>query len=248
VPVEWKDGWPILGTDGKVPMTLDIPKEGSGLGNIAASDEFERSDTLLAKLKAMPHSENGYVCDAFPLAWQWNHNPDNRYWSLTDRPGWLRLMAGRVDNGFLEARNTLTQRTFGPQCAAATLIDVSRMNDGDYAGIAALQRQYGFVGIKMQDGVKSIVMVNTVNDLANEEALVGFNGNLVHLKIECDFRNRADVARFYWSNDGKNWLEIGKPLKMRYTLPHFMGYRFALFYFAANNTGGHVDFDYYRIQ
>jgi len=247
VPVEWEDGWPILGTDGKVPMTLNIPMEGKALGNIVESDEFERSDALLAKLKASPRGENDYVREAFPLAWQWNHNPDSRYWSLTDRPGWLRLTAGRTDKSFLEARNSLTQRTFGPECSATTLIDVSNMKDGDYTGLAALQKQYGFVGVKMQDGVKSLVMVNTENDLPHEEASVALQGNVVHLKIECDFRDQRDVARFYWSVDGENWETIGKPLQMRYTLPHFMGYRFALFYFATQNTGGFADFDYYRI-
>jgi hypothetical protein len=35
---------------------------------------------------------------------------------------------------------------------------------------------------------------------------------------------------------------------MAYTLPHFMGYRFGLFNFATQTTGGFVDFDYYRIS
>ena len=30
VPVTWKDGWPVLGEDGKVPMTLDIPAGATG--------------------------------------------------------------------------------------------------------------------------------------------------------------------------------------------------------------------------
>ena len=227
VPVEWQDGWPILGTEGKVPMTLNIPKEGTALGNIVASDEFDRP--------------------TLPLAWQWNHNPDNRYWSLTDRPGWLRLTAGRVDKHFLEARNSLTQRTFGPQSTAMTCIDVSNMKEGDYTGLAALQRHYGFVGVKMQDGVKSVIMVNTVDDVPNEVEHTELKGNIVHVKIECDFRDRRDVARFYWSADDDNWTAIGTPLQMRYTLPHFMGYRFALFYFATQNPGGFGEFDYYQI-
>jgi arabinoxylan arabinofuranohydrolase len=35
---------------------------------------------------------------------------------------------------------------------------------------------------------------------------------------------------------------------MTYTLPHFMGYRFALFNFATKSTGGYVDYDYFRIE
>jgi Beta xylosidase C-terminal Concanavalin A-like domain len=77
VPVTWKDGWPVLGEDGKVPMTLDIPAGGqgvSGVSGIVASDEFDRQPGA----------------PALPLAWQWNHNPDNKLWSVTQRPGLLK--------------------------------------------------------------------------------------------------------------------------------------------------------------
>ena len=33
---------------------------------------------------------------------------------------------------------------------------------------------------------------------------------------------------------------------MAYTIPHFMGYRFALFNYATEEPGGFVDFDYFR--
>ena len=41
--------------------------------------------------------------------------------------------------------------------------------------------------------------------------------------------------------------QLGTPLKMAYTIPHFMGYRFALFNYATKNTGGFADFDYFHI-
>jgi beta-xylosidase len=70
----------------------------------------------------------------------------------------------------------------------------------------------------------------------------------VYLKVECDFRDRADRARFFHSSDGQQWTAIGKPLRMTYTLPHFMGYRFALFNYATKTAGGIVDFDYFRVS
>jgi beta-xylosidase len=102
VPLKWEDGWPVMGVDGKVPETLNIPGGTGGLGNLVVSDEFDRkpSDRPL------------------PLAWQWNHNSDHKYWSLSQHPGFLRLTAGRVDTDFLQARNSLTQRTFGPGAQA----------------------------------------------------------------------------------------------------------------------------------
>ena len=35
---------------------------------------------------------------------------------------------------------------------------------------------------------------------------------------------------------------------MQYTMPHFMGYRFALFNYATKETEGYVDFDYFKIE
>ncbi|MFG6432902.1 glycoside hydrolase 43 family protein [Roseateles sp. LYH14W] len=234
VPVTWKDGWPVLGTDGKAPMTLDIPAGGqgvSGVSGIVASDEFDRR----------PGDP------ALPLAWQWNHNPRLDDWSLTQRPGYLSLSTSRVVAALPEATNTLTQRTFGPKSSAATSIDVSGMNDGDWAGLAAFQRQYGFVGVKMSDGARSLVMVSAETDKPEEIAAVPLSGKTVHLRVDTEFQPAPEVARFSYSLDGKSWTPIGRPSRLAYTFPHFMGYRFGLFYYSTKAAGGRVDFDYYRV-
>jgi beta-xylosidase len=70
----------------------------------------------------------------------------------------------------------------------------------------------------------------------------------VHLRIDCDFRDRTDKAYFYYSLDGQTWTRIGSVLQMAYTLPHFMGYRFGLFNYATETAGGFVDFDYYHVS
>ena len=62
------------------------------------------------------------------------------------------------------------------------------------------------------------------------------------------FTDKKDIADFYYSLDGKKWTKIGSQLKMAYTLPHFMGYRFGLFNYATKTPGGYVDFDYFRIS
>ncbi len=245
IPVTWEDGWPVLGTDGKVPTTLDIPREGDGLANIVASDEFDRDAAILEKLASLPKEENRYLREAFPPAWQWNHNPDNRFWSLTERPGWLRLTAGRVDKNLPDARNMLTQRTFGPTCTAETCVDVSGMKDGDYAGLAAFQKKYGCVGVVISNGRMFVEMEIAGLEVMKEPLQ---DGDRVYLKIECDFRDLKDEANFFYSTNGEEWTQVGRTLKMEYTLPHFMGYRFGLFHFATKRTGGYADFDYYRIS
>ncbi|WP_231583550.1 glycoside hydrolase family 43 protein [Rufibacter radiotolerans] len=232
VPVQWKDGWPVLGTNGKVPEELSLPASKGLIPGIVASDEFARK-------KGEP---------ALPLVWQWNHNPDHALWSVTKRKGYLRLTNGPITSDFLLARNTLTQRTIGPESTGSTLLDLSHMKEGDFAGLSLLQKMYGLVGVKYEKGVKYIVMVSAQSGSPVEEERVPLHQKTVYLKAECDFKERRDVVGFYYCLDGKSWKKIGKPLKMAYTLPHFMGYRFGLFSYATKTPGGYVDFDYFRLH
>jgi beta-xylosidase len=231
VPMKWENGWPEIGVDAKVPDNLDLPASKGLIPGIVNSDEFNRK-------KGEP---------ALPLVWQWNHNPVNDLWSVTQRKGYLRLTTGRTDTLFVQARNTLTQRTFGPECYGSTSVDVTNMKDGDFAGLALLQRKFGLVGVKSENGTKSIVMINAQSGKPVEAQTVPLTQETVYLRAECDFRDLADVANFFYSLDGKKWFPIGTQLKMEYSMPHFMGYRFGLFNYATETPGGFVDFDWFRI-
>ena len=229
IPLTWSDdGWPVLGVDGEVPETLDIPSDGTGASGIVASDEFD-GDTLRPE-------------------WQFNHNPEGRLWSVTERPGYFRLRTGRLDESFVGARNSLTQRTYGPQSGAETALDVSGLNDGDVAGLGLLAADYGYVGVTKEGGQTSVVMVAFRDGEAQTVERVPFVGDTVHLRAHADFRDRADDGTFFYSLDGETWTPIGDTLEMRYTLQHFMGYRFALFAYATETPGGTADFDFFRLD
>lgn len=233
VPVNWEDGWPVLGVEGKVPMELDLPASKGLIPNIVASDDFKRKrgDREL------------------PLVWQWNHNPVNELWSINGKNGYLRLKTGRRDDDFLLARNTLTQRTIGPESMGTIKIKVDGMKKGDFAGLALLQKNYGLIGVRDEGSIKSLVMKRAEEDNEKEVEAVEFKGKEVWLRAVCDFKDRKDQATFYYSLDkGSNWQQLGDVLQMKYTLPHFMGYRFALFNYASEEVGGHVDFDFFKIE
>ena len=244
VPVKWENGWPVLGENGKAPEILDLPASKGLIPNLVASDEFNRK-----KGEAV-----------LPLVWQWNHNPDNKLWSIKERKGFLRLKTGRIDTDFFQARNTLTQRTIGPTCTGSTLLDVSKMKEGDFAGLCAFQKKYGQVGVKVENGQKSIVMVSSSSGEPVEVQKIPLTQKYVYLKIDCDFTgmddaatslyglNGKDEAKFSYSLDGKVWSPIGNILKMKYDIPHFMGYRFGLFNYATKEIGGYADFDWFRIK
>ncbi len=232
LPVQWQDGWPILGINHKAADTVQLPANKSLMPGIISSDEFNRK-----------HGEPD-----LPLVWQWNHNPVNQLWSVRQRKGYLRLTNGRIDTTILTARNTLTQRTFGPECLGITAIDVSGLKDGDRAGLVLLQKKFGWVGVKVEGGNKFIVMVNAQSGSSIESANIPLAKSRVYLKASCNFKDRTDKADFYYSLDGSNWISIGSTLQMAYTLPHFMGYRFGLFNYSTKATGGYADFDYFRVS
>ena len=140
MPCTWVDGWPILGDkNGEVPVTITkaVDSNASKRG-IVGSDDFSS--------------------DKLSLYWQWNHNPINDKWSLTERPGYMRLRTNRiVDNVFL-APNTLTQRMEGPMCEGTILLDTSKMKDGDFAGLSAFNCPAGSLVVNQKEGKKYLSM------------------------------------------------------------------------------------------
>ncbi len=249
MPVEWEDNWPVLGIDNKAPLEMEIPFPGFEKKGVVTDDEFIQSQiTRSYHTLSSDNPEKQYNGSNLGLEWQWNHNPDNRYWSLTEREGYLRLRTGSLSTRLTDARNTLTQRTFGPVCSGYVSLDTTNMQDGDVAGLGALAELYGFVGVKMESGKKQLVMVRSMGEQDREAETVDIDQDVVYLKIDFDFRNAADKAYFYYSLDGENWTRIGDRLSMQYYGTHFMGYRFALFNYSTQTTGGYVDFDWFRVD
>lgn len=229
VPVSWENDWPILGSRGRVPQTFKTKLPLSSGRSLTVSDEFN-------------YTENKLI-----LNWQWNHNPDNRLWSVTTRPGWLRLNSGYMVDNVLQARNTLTQRTEGPVCEMTSLLDPQGMHPGDRSGMVALQNNFGTVGISV-DELNQRTIYMSVNDGDGKEKVlesVSCDNLPIYLKIVFNFVE-GDIAHFYYSIDGVQWIEIGRPLQMKYTLDHFMGYRIGLYHYATLSMGGFTDFDFFR--
>jgi len=230
VPMTWEDDWPVFGKDGKVPQSFEAALPRAAAKPLVVSDDFD------------------YAVNKLALNWQWNHNPDNRLWSVTERPGHLRLATGRPARSVEYARNTLTQRTEGPGCTAIAKMDIAGMKPGDRAGLVALQRHFGTVGVHVgEDGIRYAAM--TVNGEDGSEETVErmrFEGGQIYLQIVFAFENGADTADCYYSADGERWHPIGRRVRLKYTLDHFMGCRIGLFNYATTTSGGFVDFDYFR--
>ena len=252
MPCRWINGWPMLGDEnGKVPDTVRAFRSGEPVTGIVKADDFSSSK--------------------LGLHWQWNHNPDDKAWSLTERPGFLRLKTNRVVPNIYLALNTLTQRMEGPTCSGAIVMDLSKMKDGDCAGLAAFNSDTGALTIKKQG--KRLVLemseqtvrlkgqdkeIDNVEEKVIESVdltshLSPLTSKKIWLRIDGDFRPASngrfmggrDAANFYYSLDGEQWTQIGtKDYRMRFDWQRFfMGTKFGIFNYATKASGGYVDID-----
>lgn len=280
LPVTWIDGWPMVGEyTGVINTSIadnpadnpsgnprldrrayrtpsDLSKKHPDVGGIIGSDEF---DLLPIDPNGGYHARNG-----MKLYWQWNHNPIDDAWSLTERPGYLRFKTARVVDNMQVAPNTLTQRMAGPECSGEVKIDVAGMKDGDICGFAAYNGDSGVLRI-VKKGSRYILQLTEekavfkqprdidrvdVNVIAEVPLKFKKKGDRnIYLRINGDFNPGRDMASFEYSLDGKTWTSIGHELPMKFDyLRHFMGTKFALFNYATKQTGGFVDFDWFHFN
>ena len=243
MPCTWVDGWPILGDElGCVPATMPQGGDEVKSTRLVVSDDF--SD------------------DKLNLLWQWNHNPVDEAWSLTERPGFLRLKTNKVVTNLYEARNTISQRMEGPRCTASVRLDLRRMRDGDRCGFAAFNGHSGVLTVERKGKEYALVQSNTVVNLTDREKAVSSvdeeiverivlkRPKQIELRIDADFNPGKDIATFYYRVGKGEWQSIGKPYKMQFDYRRlFMGTRYAIFNYATKQAGGYVDidrFDYSR--
>lgn len=241
MPCRWIDGWPMLGDEeGRVPETMAKPLPGKPTGGIVSSDGFDGR--------------------SLGINWQWNHNPIDTCWSLSERKGYLRLKTGRVVDNLFLAPNTLTQRMEGPSCTGSICIDVTGMKDGDRAGISAFNGDSGILEVCDSCGHKYLEMNTAVVSLGKEKkevievimenlARVELESDVVYLRVDADFRLGMDMASFHYSYDNNHWKKIGADFKMKFDYRRFfMGTKFALFNYATKEAGGFVDIDFFEYR
>ena len=147
----------------------------------------------------------------------------------------------------------------GPTCSGYIKMDVSKMKDGDCAGLAAFNGDSGVLTVKKQG--KRLVLemseqkvsltdrekaVTNVEEKVVETVALSPKQTTICLKVTGDFQpGHNDAANFYYSLDGKEWAQIGtKNYRMVFDYRRFfMGSKFGIFNYATKSVGGYVDVD-----
>jgi alpha-glucuronidase len=228
-PVTWRDNWPLAGVADSAVVNYRKPDVGGvyPVEDLPTSDEFS-ADTL-------------------GMQWSWNHNPEPAKWSLTERPGFLRLATVAPVDSFLAARNTLTQRIVGKYdqwvpTVGTTRIEVGHMKTGDVAGLCVFQDPCAYIAVKQTAAGRYLVMVNS--GVAIDSVPLEQSG--VYLRAKAS--NTTRKAVFEYSVDNRVFRQLGNELSMRFSLKIFTGNKFCLFNYATKEIGGYVDFDWFHMN
>ena len=192
-------------------------------------------------------------------AWQWNHIPDESCCTLETSK--YTITTNKTVVNITQAVNIYTQRTLTENCAGSVVLDASQINEGDFAGLAALEGEYGFIAVTKRDGKFYLVAAEHKTkytpwamgvfdtDPADIKEEIPLENAKVELKLVFDLtRPKQTVQLLYRENPGKGeYKQLSTPVQLRYTLDQFVGVRFALFCYSTKQAGGKAvftDFNY----
>jgi len=106
-----------------------------------------------------PQTDDEFDGKALGVQWEWNYQPRADKWSLTERPGFLRLHAFKPlrAGDLTKAGNTLTQRCLRADDVAFTVkLDIAGMADGQQAGLCHFAKAPATVGVTQTGNVRTL--------------------------------------------------------------------------------------------
>jgi len=228
LPVNWVDGWPIIGSVGK---------------DTIGSMVWEGKMPVTGKRKLNPITSDEFNKSVLGQQWEWNYEPQKDKWSLTERKGWVRLYAYKPiqENNLLKAGNTLTQRSIRTSSNEVVIkLDISRMTDGQKAGLSHLgSPNYSTLGVACE-GVLKTLEYNVKGAITKGPAI---SSSILWLKSTWGIRGNS---QYYYSVDGKTFLPFGNPYQLMWGA--YRGDRIAIYSYNNKAETGYVDLDFFHYE
>lgn len=227
-PVRWQDDWPVIGD----------PIPGGEAGYPVAGGPYP--DTGSKPTNDRLQASDEFTSRTLGLQWEWNHNPVDRDWSLSERRGFLRLRAGKADY-LVTARNTLTQILQGPAPTYTARIDVSGLADGQRAGLTMFGPQPSWIGVVREQGRTTA----TVATAGVETPLGEIKARW--LEVRAVINADQTVTYSYNVTGGAQFISGGEVIKLPSFSPWWKGVRPGLFTYNVKAGAGHIDVEWFRV-
>ncbi len=231
-PVKWdENGWPVVNGNGAFSLEMNVPT----LPQVPVAKKLVRTDFDTSKLG---------------LEWNYNCAPRTGNYSLTERPGWLRLKASPVSIDNSNSPTWLGRRQQQVDFESTAKMDAAGLNDGDEAGLTVYMctSSHYDVAVRKRDGRLFLVLRYKLNRLDHTEKEIALESPVVYLRTT----GNKDVYSFAWSADGSSFSKLGE-MDASYlsseTAGGFTGVYLALYAQSRSNaSGGYADFDWFEYK
>ena len=243
MPMTWEDGWPMVGLKGnlgRAPRTWFKPD--TKLGCYGIGEEPQPISAPYNRNEDFNGKQLGRV-------WQWNHNPDDKMWSLKN--GKLRLNSMPAEQ-LMWARNTLTQRVIGPKSITTVELSVNGLKDGDVAGLGNINIPCSWIGISLPPSPSKRggeYLLRCFEQMTNDTISLSVDLPDGKIWLRCIGEYDDNQAQYAYSLDGKTFKALGRMMPLTYQLITFQGSRHALFAFnIKGKNGGYAEFDNFTVE
>ncbi len=229
-PVHWEEGWPIVSPGaGRVEFTYPAP-------NLPEHH-----------WPALPACDN---FDGQTLALQWNilRTPDEQFWSLKERPGYLRLHLRPERLSEQANPSWIGRRQQHIHMRAETALEFTPQSDDDCAGLSLVQnKDFYFLLVVAGQANRVVRLIRRARGIEETLAEQSIAAGRVNLRIEA----HKQAYSFYAASQPGEWdpvaLEVDGRILSTPVAGGFVG-TFIGMYASSNGRVGenHADFDWFE--
>ncbi|MDP2423007.1 MAG: family 43 glycosylhydrolase, partial [Bacteroidales bacterium] len=238
-PMVWQaDGWPIIGID----------KNGDGIGEPVRTYRYPNAGNPVQVEPLQTTDE--FDGEGLSLQWRWQANYRDEWYSLTEKPGHLRLFSKPMDNDNLWTIPQVISRKFPAEEFEVTAkLLVNNLKDGDVAGIVVTGNDYATIRVFNNDGQRVVLYAERYK--ANEEGKLNLIETQPMTSEQLFLRmivTSGATCSFSYSTDGLDYKVIGSGFQAKRL--QWVGSSIGLYCFGSKLgvEGGSVDIEWFRIQ
>jgi alpha-N-arabinofuranosidase len=225
-PVRWdRNAWPVVNATGTLAENMTVA---ALPGPVHAQSYVQHDD---------------FGAGALGTAWNYLHHPVAANYTLTQRPGFLRLRGGA---GTLEQPDQLSfvgRRQQHFDFEASTQVEFEPATDQAVAGLTLFKdaAHHYQVSVRRRGGQRVVVLSYVLGKIRHEERHAALAAGPLKLRVSGD----ADTYRFWYAQGGGAWRELGQA-DTRYlssvTAGGFTGVYIGLY---ASGIAAQADFDWF---
>jgi len=238
-PMHWDHDWPVMGER----------RQGEAIGEPVL--RCRKPDVGRVYPVEVPAASDEFDAPKLGLQWQWQANPRESWYSLSERPGRIRLYAVPAPaeaSGLYLSPNLLLQKFPAPEFQAECEVDSAGLNAGDSGGLIVFGYRYCRLAVRRSTGGDtngSLTLFLAEGDKTGEKEIWSSSLRVTEsLRLRVEVRSDASCS-FGYGLDGGSYAAI---LVSAFPASegHWVGAKLGLF--ATGAGGGYMESDWFRLS